>query len=265
MTDPTPVIRQALELLSVNPNQVFEVRAPNVPRNYGKPITVAGWYDDLDRLANAAVQLERDGAPAVYVTLNQINPALLARAFNRLAEHPSATTSDADVVRRVWLPFDFDPVRPAGISSSPDELTLAKATALATAKWLEHTLGSKPDIWAFSGNGYHLLYRIDLPNDPEATAHVQAAINGAADRFDNERVKVDRTVINAARIWKLYGTLARKGDQVPRLGRVHRRAEILQEDFDGQQGSVYEATPAATPFNTAAPAPIPPYTGGRDR
>lgn len=264
MTHPSPAIRQALELLRVEPDQVFEVRAPNVPRQYGKPITIAGWYDDLDRLASAAAQLERDGAPAVYVTLNVINPVLLARAFNRLAEHPSATSSDADVVRRVWLPFDFDPMRPAGISSSPDELTLAKATALATVKWLEHTLGSKPDIWAFSGNGYHLLYRIDLPNDPDATAHVQAAINAAADRFDNERVKVDRTVFNAARIWKLYGTMARKGDQVPRLGRIHRRAEILQENFDGQQGSVYETAPAATSVNHA-PTQIPPYTGGRNR
>lgn len=240
MIDLTPAIRRAVDLLRVEPDQVIEVRAPNVPTRYGKPITVAGWFDDVARLASAAAQLEKDGAPAVYVTLNVINPALLARAFNRLVEHPSATTADSDVIRRVWLPFDFDPVRPAGISSSPDELSVAKATALATVQWLETALSDRPAIWAFSGNGYHALYRIDLPNDAESTAFVQNAINAAADRFDNERVKVDRTVFNAARIWKLYGTFARKGDEVPRLGRVYRRAEILQEDFDGQQGRIVE-------------------------
>lgn len=253
MSDAARIIREAVERLRVEAEQVFELRAPNVPRKYGKGATIAGYYDDLDRLAADAISLEAQGAPGIYVTLNVINPALLARAYNRLDEYPKSTTSDADVIRRTWLPFDFDPVRPAGISSSPDELAAAKATALATVAWLETKLGDKPAVWAFSGNGYHVLYRIDLPNDVESTTFVQNALAAAADRFDNPSVKVDRTVFNAARIWKLYGTLARKGDEVPRLGRLHRRAQLLQEKFDGEQGCTGGSRNVATAAPAAAP------------
>jgi len=98
------VIRDALARLRVEPNQVIELRALNVPQRYGKPKTVAGWFDDLDKLAAAAVQLEERGATGVYTTLNIVSPALLARACNRLDEHPKALTCDADILRRVWLP-----------------------------------------------------------------------------------------------------------------------------------------------------------------
>jgi hypothetical protein len=46
-----------------------------------------------------------------------------------------------------------------------------------------------------------------------------------AARFDDEAVKVDITVGNAARIWKPYGTKARKGDGTG--DRPHRLAQIL--------------------------------------
>jgi hypothetical protein len=40
---------------------------------------------------------------------------------------------------------------------------------------------------------------------------VRGILEALAFRFDDDRVKVD-TTSNAARIWKLYGTTARKGD-----------------------------------------------------
>jgi hypothetical protein len=43
-------------------------------------------------------------------------------------------------------------------------------------------------------------------------------------------VKVDVTCANAARIWKAYGTVARKGDSIP--GRPHRRSQILEVPVD---------------------------------
>ena len=56
---------------------------------------------------------------------------------------------------------------------------------------------------------------------------VKAQLAALADRFDGDAVRIDRNVFNPARIWKLYGTLARKGDSVPRLGRVHRVSRVL--------------------------------------
>ena len=43
--------------------------------------------------------------------------------------------------------------------------------------------------------------------------------------FSNEAVTVDTANHNAARIWKLYGTMSRKGDSTP--ARPHRRARLL--------------------------------------
>lgn len=226
--DRLDMIRQAVERLKVEPDQVIELRGLGVPRQYGKPATVAGWFNDADKLASAAIELEDRGAKGVYVTLNVVNPALLARAYNRLDEHPQAATSDADIIRRVWLPFDFDPVRPSGISATAEERHLTHVCTKKAVEWLQTVLNDTPAIWGDSGNGYHVLYRIDLPNDEAATAKVKQIIEETAKRFNDEKVTVDRTVFNAARIWKLYGTIARKGDEVPELDRVHRRSSILE-------------------------------------
>ena len=82
------------------------------------------------------------------------------------------------------------------------------------------------------GFGDPVRLLIDLPNDQAAARFVKGVIDAAADRFDDDRVTVDRTVFNPARIWKLYGTIARKGDEVPKLGLVHRRAQILEPRFE---------------------------------
>jgi hypothetical protein len=45
-------------------------------------------------------------------------------------------------------------------------------------------------------------------------------------RFSDSRVKIDTTVSNAARITKLYGTVARKGADTP--DRPHRLSRIME-------------------------------------
>ncbi|MFO0836927.1 MAG: hypothetical protein U1D55_00250 [Phycisphaerae bacterium] len=225
------LIRSAIERLRVNSEHIVELRALDLPGRYGAGGVAAGWFDDPDMLAREAARLDLRGAQ-VYVTLNPANPALLARAYNRIIERPKATTSDHDILRRVWLPLDIDPVRPAGVSADPDELAAARQRALDVAAWLHQQLNDDPAIWAFSGNGFHLLFRIELSNDDAATQMVKGIIETASDRFSDQVVRVDKTVFNAARIWRLYGTLNRKGDNVPRLGRVHRRAAILGKGFE---------------------------------
>lgn len=165
------------------------------------------------------------------MTLNPVDPALLARACNRLQDRPKGTTADKNIVKRIWLPFDFDPVRPVGVSSTDEEIDRAKAVALQTADWLRSELGDDPAVWGFSGNGWHLLYRIDLPNTEESTSMVKGWLGAVAGRFSDDHVSVDTGNYNAARIWKVYGTLACKGDSVPKIGRIHRRARIMGKEF----------------------------------
>jgi hypothetical protein len=200
------------------PGQVVELRALK------DKTTVSGYFDDHEALAEEAVRLDRK-LYQVYVTLNEINPVLLARAANRLIQSPKATTSDQDVVRMRWLPLDFDPVRPSGVSSSDQEKVAAEACALEVEAFLRDE-GWPDPLVGDSGNGFHLLYGIDLPNDEKSKGVVKDVLESLAFRFDDDRVKIDTAVHNAGRIWKLYGTVARKGDSVP--DRPHRRSKIVR-------------------------------------
>lgn len=55
---------------------------------------------------------------------------------------------------------------------------------------------------------------------------IKASLKALAAMFDNDAVKIDVTVHNAARIFKVYGSLAAKGDSLP--DRPHRTAHLLQ-------------------------------------
>ena len=214
-------IRRAIAFLAP-PEGVVEVRA------LADGATHSGYFDDYESLARAVEALDADPSVAgIYVTLNTVNPALLARRANRIKMRLSrkdATTADADIIRRRWLPVDIDPVRPSGVSSTDDEHDAALAAAERIAGYLAEQ-GFPSPVRADSGNGAHLLYRIDLPNDAGATALVKGCLATLDALFSNETVTVDTANHNAARIWKLYGTLSRKGDSTPQ--RPHRRAKIL--------------------------------------
>ncbi|MCM3360935.1 hypothetical protein [Niallia sp. MER TA 168] len=185
--------------------------------------TVSGYFNDYQELADAAV--EYDGKiPAIYFTLNPVKPDLLSRAANRIVHRAKHTTSDADIECRRWLPIDFDPVRPAAISSTDEEHQAAHTMAKQVQTFLKDRGWCEP-IFADSGNGAHLLYPINLPNDDESTQLVKQALDALDFLFSNESVNVDKSVFNAARIWKLYGTMACKGDHTEE--RPHRLSRIL--------------------------------------
>jgi len=204
----------------VKPGDVVEVRIPKTRSG-----VVSGYFDDHEALAAAILEADSNyKAPGVYYTLNQINPALLGRAYNRLKVRAECTTADNNILRRRWLPVDVDPVRPAGISSSDEEHAAAieRARVIAVDRAREWGL----PIIGDSGNGAHLLYDIDLPSDPESLAFVAGALAELDRRYSDDVVKIDVTSSNAARIWKAYGTIARKGDSIP--GRPHRLSRILE-------------------------------------
>jgi KaiC/GvpD/RAD55 family RecA-like ATPase len=215
------IIRAAQLLLE--PGGITELRALHARlRGEHRTGTVSGYFDSAAKLADAVGQIV--SAKGIYIVPNTMNPALLARAANRVrfAEKGDPLTADHDMVRRRWLFVDFDPVRPAGIGSTDDEHAAARARAelvrddLRSAGW--------PDpVLADSGNGWHLLYRIDLPAaDGRIVERVLLAL---AARFSDDAVKVDTTVHNAARIWKLYGTTACKGDAT--ADRPHRVSRLV--------------------------------------
>lgn len=218
-------IQRALTVLC-EPGQVVELRVPEVD---GKKRTDSGYFNDIAALAKAAANY--DGrASGVYMTLNPVEPALLARAQNRVREWAKLTTSDDYIARRRWLPIDCDPrmngkKRAAGISSTDEEHAAALAKADQIREWLA-TAGWPEPIEADSGNGGALLYLIELPNDADSKTLVEQCLKAIAAKFDDNTADIDTGVSNAARIWKVYGTLAGKGDST--ADRPHRRASILR-------------------------------------
>jgi hypothetical protein len=215
----------ALTVLTV-PDQVVELRILGVSTQGSRRThTVSGYFDHLETLVKAAAAYSK--AKGVYITPNPVNPALLSRAMNRVRVmgERDASTTDADVTRRHWLLLDCDPVRPADISATDEEHRLADGRAGDIRDALKGE-GWPPPVRGDSGNGGHLLYRIDLPNDEPSRVLIQRVLDGIAFRFNDGSVVVDQKVFNAGRIWKLYGSVARKGDDTPQ--RPHRLSRLLE-------------------------------------
>jgi hypothetical protein len=232
---PIPDKAAMLSALSAmfEPADVVELRA----FHKGKKRTDAGYFDGEHRqvLADEAERLNSEEA-AVYVTLNKIDPQLLGRYCNRVEKFAAATATDANVDRRRWLLLDFDPVRPKDTSATDVQLAAAHQKVRECAKALKEA-GWPDPMAGQSGNGWHLLYPLDLPNDAGSRDLVKGALAGLAERFDDAVVTVDRAVFNAARITKLFGTVANKGDHTPltpwrlsRLVSTPTRDAVVTED-----------------------------------
>lgn len=184
---------------------------------------VSGYFDNEDAFVSAVSRLTGQDAGGLYATLNPVDPALLARAANRLKEKAPETTSDPDIVKRTTLLIDVDAARKSGISSTDAERDAALTVRDTIRSYLtDEAAWPEPLAGTMSGNGGGLLYRTDLLNDDEATALVVGVLKALADLFDSTAVKVDTANFNAARITKIIGTVAAKGDNIP--GRPWRLA-----------------------------------------
>lgn len=207
------------------PSQVVELRAV-----FKNARIDSGYFDDFEALALAAATLdERGDVEGIYWTLNPVHPDCLHRAKNKIRERltkKDGTTSDKEILERHLILIDLDAAnRPTGISATQIELDAAKEKAAEIAKVLSAQKWSNPEI-AMSGNGYHLLYKTQMPNDEQSAELIKAFLGTLSTLFNDEQVKIDTSVFNASRIGKVYGTLARKGDDTTE--RPHRRAQLLK-------------------------------------
>jgi hypothetical protein len=205
------------------PGQVFEVRLLHLHRKR----TDSGYFDHPMHAATAIAALNEQYA-GVYFTPNPVEPDLAARAYNRILPWAQHTTMDTHILRRKWLLIDIDPDRPSGISSTDAELEAAFKVAITIANMLEFEGWPRPYI-NVSGNGAHVLYHMDEPNTEEVRDAIQVFLQTLNGRFKCNGCSVDTTTYNAARIFRLPGTWARKGDNIPQ--RPHRKAYMLADPF----------------------------------
>lgn len=198
---------------------------------------VTGYFNEAAAFGKAAADLEETEPKGIYFVLNPVDPALLARAANRLkaADDKTPTTSDKDVLCLRWLYIDIDPKRPSGISATNEELQEALDVRNKLSKWLKKRGFAQP-IPARSGNGAHLLCRLpDLENNESNVSMIKRSLEAINAKWGNPRVDIDLKVYNPARICKLYGTWARKGDHTEE--RPHRPSYIEPQIVSALNGA----------------------------
>jgi hypothetical protein len=200
---------------------IIEVRVPNTEKSG----TISGYFDDREALVKAICGVAPGNHPGIYWTLNPARQDLLARAANRLKIRAPHTTKDTDVSQICWLLTDIDPIRPAGVSSTREELQAAIDKAYQIKEFLSGR-GWPAPVLAGSGNGAHLLHRMpDLPNSTETAELLRGCLQALSLRFSDDIVHIDTSTYNASRVAKVYGTRACKGDSIE--SRPHRLAHLL--------------------------------------
>jgi P4 family phage/plasmid primase-like protien len=217
LTEKVGEVKQALNTLLL-PDQVVELRALSVGGTVWTGIYAP---DDRPAMAEKAKELsEAPGFKAVYFTLNPLRAETLGSG----GRGRGGAAVDEDVESRALLLIDLDPERPKDVSSTDEEKKSAWAI-ISTVREFLRDRGFPEPVLADSGNGYHLLYRIDLPADDGGL--VKRFLKALHARFSTPEVKVDTTVHNPSRICKLYGTWARKGWNPP-VERPHRLSKLLE-------------------------------------
>lgn len=210
-------IRKAIVALHPD-SELFEVRLIAGKWN------ASGYFTDAETLIQQLRKYEDKPNVNVYITLQVIEDGCYSRKqHNKLIEKPTETTSDNNIIGYRWLMIDLDPKRASGISSTDAELEAAKTKANEIYKFMRHAGWNKPLI-AISGNGVHLLYRIELRAEKDRTKKIESALKALDMLFSDGQIEVDTTTFNPSRICKLYGTKACKGANT--VERPHRMSYI---------------------------------------
>lgn len=214
-------VKRSIEILKPN-NALYEIR---ILIGSGKrKQTISGYFKGTKNLEAAFNKIDLRRANVFY-SLNEIAEECYSKEQHERFLQIDDTTSDSDIVAYRWFLVDVDPKRKSGISSTNEELEAAKLTASRIKEYL-NILGFKKPIEALSGNGCHLLYAIDLPNNDENEKLLKQCLYALDATFNNEKIDIDKSVFNPSRVSKLYGSIARKGADTEE--RPHRLSQIVK-------------------------------------
>jgi hypothetical protein len=207
-------------IIGYGSGRVVEVRAPETP--YG---TWSGYYTQK-KLIDDVFKASSDETTTrnVYWTIQEIGQELKNAADNTLRPHTAKTTNDTEIHRYIWLPIDCDPIRPDKVSSTDAEKALALEVATKIRAFLRGL--NIQSILADSGNGYHVLVRLDILNQNGTKDLIKEVLFAFNARFNTAAINVDTSVHNPSRILKIYGTVSRKGEHT--ADRPHRVSRLLE-------------------------------------
>lgn len=212
-------IRKAVFVLKPD-NELFECRVI-----YNNKRMYSGYFRSADALWNALGAIQDFGDCNVYFTLNHLMAGCYNRAqHDKFIKNADATTSDNDVDGYNWMLIDLDPKRPTKTSSTAEQIEQARLLCGRIMQFLQN-IGFEQPVIAFSGNGYHLLYKIRLANTQDNKKMIETCLKTLNMMFADNAIDVDMKNFNPSRVCKLYGTRAQKG--IDTENAPHRMSVIL--------------------------------------
>lgn len=206
-------------------NKIVEIRM--IAKQSGYDVRKSGYFTNTDTAIKSLLDEKDYDNGGIYFVMNKIakpDTVMAREQANKLIKTKD-TTNDKMIERYQWLFVDIDRENAvSGTSSSNEELTKLKEIAKKVYGYMRQKGFAKP-IVAMSGNGYHLLYRIDMPNTEETKQLITKVLKVLSIFFSNQNTKIDTVNSNPARLCKLYGTWAKKGSETET--RKFREAQIL--------------------------------------
>jgi len=202
-------------------HSITEVRIFNIKNKKGIFI---GYYD-INHV-NTLIQdiTPFNGKATIAININPINPDLFKNAPNCLQKGINAF-SNKDVLRIEYLPIDIDPVKPSSdASSNAEELELGRIKGEEVINYLQSLGLPAPHLIAMSGNGYHIIYKLNSPLPTKEACKIKAILKHLNKLLSDNNVKIDTQIGDPTRLLKLYGTTACKGENTP--DRPHRESYI---------------------------------------
>ncbi len=224
MTPPNiPMIEWTMRLF-VAPGEIGEVRLIDGGSR--------GFFFRHEEIPQAARLAARQSVnfKGTYIIMNPLKPETLGD--RQTLQIVYELTKNTDIACRKFFLIDCDPksAERGRDDSATDE---EKAPSFERREQVTQFLSELgfPEPYCFdSGNGAHAIYPIDLPNDSDSASLLQSLLDLLQKRFGTADCAVDVSVHNAARITKLYGTPARKGEDRP--DRPHRLS-LIQSTPEG--------------------------------
>lgn len=186
-----------------------------------------GIFDNKETLIQTLKDYDANEPVQVYITRQHLSDSVVQtynEHYNKLEYKAPRAVKDGDSDYYMYFIVDLDPERPSKTSATDEEKRSALELANTVMQYLERKGWPFPII-ADSGNGFHLLYRIQLANNDDNKRLLKDCLKALNDLFGNDECHVDRINYNQSRILKLYGTEATKGENTTE--RPWRMSKIL--------------------------------------
>lgn len=217
-------IKKTLEVFKTD-NGLHEVRVINMLNQHENYSAI---FDNDEDLIREVGRFDREPYN-LYFIFNELKDATRGLIqLNRFIKG-AKTIKDQNIKYLRWLMIDLDAIREGGvkdISSTNEEFQKTHLKAIDVYKYLKE-IGFTDPVVCQSGNGYHIMYRLNNVEATEENAkYIKDFFYYMSMRFTDEYVDFDTQNSNAARLTKMYSTTARKGGNT--TDRPHRISKVIK-------------------------------------